>query len=486
MSMAYLQFYKNKYYYPDYSKTLTPYGNLIQITPLNINLKSGTILVAGTMEDFMSCNYLSIERDDSKIYAFIEDVQFHNADSFKVTYRVDNFRTYINKCFLGVQYVTRHTLENNIKDDMLGSLQPYPDIETVMLNTSNYTKRYFVVQTRVYSGEIISPSPVQPSPYRFYFCEYEVNKWQDSAPISQLIGLIGGTAKPENIVTMYSIPYIDITTLPTTFLPVKQPNGGSTQIEGWKMLSMEDDISTKLHIETDIPIPNKFDLIKVNHSVQLVIPEAGIINIPDEILQYPDIKLRQDIDLFSGASNYMLKANGKYYTQSVRGSSISSIPIVSDPYDTYISQNQNALATSLLGDLATVGGGIVATVGGGGVLAGVGLGQIGTGMTNIIKKKGNIDDIVSKSYSNPPAFLGTALATQFSGKFWLVITKENVTNETEVREYFGYPCDMYKELAIPTKGFIQTKNCNVAGDGTVPVWALQEINNIFNGGLRVR
>lgn len=486
MSMAYIQFYQNKYYYPDYSKTLIPYGDIIEITPININLKSGTLLLRGTMAHFMNCNYISIERDYKTIYAFIEDIQYHNDESFKVTYRVDNFRTYINKCSLGVQYITRHTLENNIKDDMLGSLQPYPDIQTIMFNTANHTKRYFVVQTRVYSGEIISPTPVQPSPYRFYFCEYDVNRWQDSDPISQLIYLVGGTAKPENIVTMYSIPYINISDMAETYLPVKKPNGESVKIEGWKMLSLETTAENRLYIETDVAIPNKFDLLKVNHSVQLVIPEAGIINIPDEILQYSDIKLRQDIDLFSGASNYLLKANGTYYTQSVRGSSISSIPVVSDPYDTYMSQNQNALATSLLGDMAMIGGGIVATATGGGVLAGVGLGQIATGTTNIIKKKGNIDDIVSKSYSNPPAFLGTALATKFSGKFWAVITKENVTNEEQVREYFGYPCEMYKELSIPDKGFIQTKNCNVVGDGTVPIWAMQEINNIFNGGLRVR
>lgn len=485
MSMAYLQFYKNKYYYPDYSKTLIPYGQELEITPVNINLKSGTILIKGTISDFMSCNYLSIERDNEKIYAFIEDIQFHTDESFKVTYKVDNFRTYINKCNLGVQYVTRHSLENNIQDSMLGSLQPYPDIESIEFRTQNSNKRYFIVQTRVYEGELISPSPVQPSPYRFHICEYEVNKWHNSEPISQLIYLIGGTAKPENIVTMYSVPYFDINLMTTTYLPVKTAKG-STKIEGWKMLSMQDEVENRLYIETDISIPNKFDLLKVKHTVQLVIPEAGIINIPDELLQYPDLKLRQDIDLFSGASNYMLKANGKYYTQSVRGSSISSIPIVSDPYDTYMSQNQNALATSLLGDIATIGGGIATTYMSGGALAGVGIGQVSTGITNIVTKKGNIEDIVNKSYSNPPAFLGTALATKFSGKFWVVITKENVTNESQVREYFGYPCEMYKELSMPDSGFIQTKNCNVSSDGTVPVWALQEINSIFNGGLRVR
>lgn len=485
MTMAYVQFYKNRYYYPDYSKTLTPFGQEIEITPVNINLKSGTILLAGTMSDFMNCNYLSIERDNEKIYAFIEDIQFHTDESFKIIYKVDNFRTYIDKCWLGVQYITRHPVENNIQDSMLGSLQPYPDIDTIEFNSPKYNKRFFVVQTRVYSGEIITPSPVQPSPYRFYFCEYDLNNWQDSDPISQLMYLVGGTAKPENIVTMYSIPYINLDGLTTVDLLVRTADN-STKIPGWKMLSMQDSVENRLYQEIEILIPNKFDLLKVKHSVQLVVPEGGIITIPDEILQYQDIKLRQDIDLYSGASNYMLKANGKYYTQSVRGSSISSIPIVSDPYDTYMSQNQNALATSLLGDIATIGGGIATTVGSGGVLAGVGIGQVGTGITNIITKKGNIEDIVSKSYSNPPAFLGTALATKFSGKFWAVITKENVTNEAEVRQYFGYPCEMYKELSIPSTGFIQTKNCNVSSDGTVPVWALQEINNIFNGGLRVR
>ena len=92
----------------------------------------------------------------------------------------------------------------------------------------------------------------------------------------------------------------------------------------------------------------------MDHSVQVVVPDAGIISIPDYMLKDGDLYLRQDVDMFSGASNYMVVSDNKYFTQSVRGSSISSIPIISDPMETYISQNQNALATALIGDVASI------------------------------------------------------------------------------------------------------------------------------------
>src|SRR5699024_10585689 len=95
--------------------------------------------------------------------------------------------------------------------------------------------------------------------------------------------------------------------------------------------------------------------MRKNHSIKLVIPEAGIMDIQDEMIAEGTLYLRQDIDLYSGACNYMLfNTTIGYGTQSLRGSSVASIPIVSDPLKTYLSQNQNALNTALMGDVANV------------------------------------------------------------------------------------------------------------------------------------
>ena len=209
------------------------------------------------------------------------------------------------------------------------------------------------------------------------------------------------------------------------------------------------------------------------------------MSIPDELLVKEDLRLRQDIDLFSGACNYMLvTGTADYYTQSVRGSSISSIPIVSDPFDTYLSQNQNALATSLIGDVASIATGFAAAGATGGMGAAIGGGMAASGFNNIVSKVAQMKDMATQ-YSNPPAFLGTALAANFNGVFWVVITKESVSNADQVHSNFGYPLEMVDTLTFPSKGYIKTRGCSVRSDGTVPQWAIQEINSRFDNGIYV-
>src|SRR5699024_11277348 len=91
---------------------------------------------------------------------------------------------------------------------------------------------------------------------------------------------------------------------------------------------------------------DKDRLMRVDHSVHLVVPDAGVIKIPDEVFIKDDLVLRQEVDIYSGASNYMVVSgddaeNMQHYDLSVRGSNIGSIPVLSDPMQTYVSQNQN-------------------------------------------------------------------------------------------------------------------------------------------------
>jgi hypothetical protein len=150
-----------------------------------------------------------------------------------------------------------------------------------------------------------------------------------------------------------------------------------------------------------------------------------------------------------------------------------------------MSQNQNALATSLIGDVATIATGVGATVMTGGAGAAVGGQQVWQGVQNIVNRQGEIADATSR-YSNPPAFLGTALVSNFNQKFWVVTTKQRVDNDSIVHNNFGYPVNRIAPLTFPTSGFIQTEGCAVmTTDGTVPRWALNEINSMFNNGVLV-
>ena len=123
MSMATVRFYQNKYSYPDYSESLQSYGSSMESTPVGLNLRTGKLRIKGSMSDFMSCNYVGITRDNRTIYGWIDDVEFHTANSFYITYTVDAWRTYKSKINLGSQYIERSPIETNKFDPLLGSLK---------------------------------------------------------------------------------------------------------------------------------------------------------------------------------------------------------------------------------------------------------------------------------------------------------------------------------------------------------------------------
>ena len=483
MTMASLQLYKNPYHYPNYG-SITPYGNSMSCTPVGTGLKTGKIKVRGNMADFMSCNYLSLTRSGKTIYAWIEDVYFHTANSFEVSYRVDAWRTYKDHINLGTQFIERSSTVTYKRDELLGATQAYPDVLERVHTINNSSNRVLVVQTRVYDGEQFSNTPVHPSPYRFYFLEYNINNWAGNSTLNSFMQAITGSAEPENIVTLYSIPWVDISHLPTSPLIIHPSN---VSIEGFKMLNEQSTMQGRLFNETKILIEDLVDideLLRVDHSVQVVVPDAGIISIPDYMLKDGDLYLRQDVDMFSGASNYMVVSSSKYFTQSVRGSAVSSIPIVSDPMDTYISQNQNALATALIGDVASIIAGGTTAYASGGLGAAAGASMASSGVSNIVNRYASIQDMQSK-VSNPPAYLGTALASSFNQVFWLVVTKQPVDNASAVHSNFGYPMNKIAPLTFPSNGYIKTQGCTVTSDGTVPQWAIDEINSLFNNGIYV-
>jgi hypothetical protein len=486
VSMATIQFYKNKYRYPHYSHTITAAGAEMPCTPVGLNLKSGKLRVAGTMSDFMNCNYMRLTRGGHTLYAWIDDVTFHTSESFEVSYSVDAWRTYSSKISLGTQFIARQPEPTIIKDPLLGGSTDYLDISTTELTIGIPTQRTLIVQCRPAAGEPFSRSPVQPTPYQFFFYTYDVNNWTADTTLQQLMTKLADGAETENIVTMYSTPYIATGAFESLPLPIRTPSG-TTTIEGFKFLG--DGVDPSLHLSYESPIQWGYEdidaLLRIDHSVQIVIPEAGIIDVPDNLLVRDDLVLRQDIDLFSGACNYMLQTADGHYTQSVRGSSISSIPVLSDPLDTYLSQNQNALATSLIGDVASIAVGVAGGMATGGVGAVVGGGLASSGVNNIVSRNAQQKDIANK-FSNPPAFLGTALAHKFNGRFWVVTQRTGVENDAQVHQNFGYPRNLVGALSFPSSGFIQTEGCNVTStDGTVPFWAMAEINNLFNNGILV-
>lgn len=473
-----VKLYKNPYPYPHYG-AITEYKS-IQAKPINHDLRSGFVDMYLTFDEVLEFNYISFTRNNRTLYAWVDNVETRSGDKlYRVHYNVDPFRTYRSDLVLGDQYIERSPTPTELYDPMLGSSQAYDNIERKQYSIGDPSLRYLVAQIKLKNDEVPQNTPVQPSPYKFYVCPYPINNWTDTTPIMDLMEAIASHGQSDNLTTIYSIPYINISELATAMLPVTFPDAQTTPISGWYLVSSSTNFLDALTTFTPIDVPA--GLTKVKSSVQVVIPEAGIIQVPPELYGEVGLGIKQSIDLYSGACNYMLSSalGLKTYAQSVRGASTSSIPIVSDPYETYISQNQNSLVTSIMGDVATVGAGVAMTAMGNPM----GAGSVMGGATNLLGKAAANADAKNMVQSNPPAFLGTALATEYNQTFWTLIQTKHVDNEEYVHNNLGYPCERFQPLVIPSNGFIKTQGCNLASNGSVPLWAINEMNNLFNNGI---
>lgn len=471
--MVEVRLYKNPDPYPYYSNNLSLYKT-ISATPRNVDLRTGFIDVQLNPDNMFAFNYLSFKANSKTMYAWVENVEHLSGNKlYRIHYATDPFRTYRGDLVLGKQYIVRSPLETLQEDPLLSSADHINEYERIETSFANQNLRYCVVQQRPAELEDGSNTPGQPSPYKFYFVPYDVNNWMATTPIRELVKELTAGARSSNIVTIYSIPHVNLGQLIPSQLFVSFDRQNGTLIDGWYVLPYNASPANLTRTIANLNIPP--DLTKTRHSVSIIIPEAGIMRIPDEFLYEDGLCIQLESDIFSGASNYMLCLdNGATPTHiSIRGGSLSTIPILSDPYDTYISQNQNALAVGMLGDVASLGAGIA-------TMNPVAMGAAGMSLVNTFT---GLADAQNAIPSNPPAFLGSALVSRFNKKLWVSIMKKPYDNETEVRERYGYPLHRIGDLSIPQQGFIQTQNCSVSSNGNVPLWAINEINQLFNAGI---
>lgn len=473
-----VQLYKNPYPYPTYTRTLTKYKEFTA-TPRNMNLREGYVDLPLTFADVNEYNYLSFTRDGITVYAWITDAEEIGGNNrFRLKYTTDALRTFLPKVNLGVQYVERGPTPTSLYDELLGSDDPYPEVTHQELDFGHPHMRTMVVQARKpkSQGEADRPSntPVNSTQYNFHMVPYDARDPLATPAIkNMMINIREGS--PDLIVTMYSVPYVDLTGIPLGPCPINNNFTGNPE---WYKLPETGPQHTRFTTITYVGLPA--GLTKVDHSVQIVIPEAGIMNVPVELLRSTVVGILRVTDIFSGLTNYMLTdENGRPFPISVRGSAINSIPIVGDPLETYLSQNQNALSTAAMGDVATLIGGIAmlstGNIAGGAMVVG--------GLGGIASKQATLKD-AANNYSNPPAFLGSALAALYSDKFFVVVKKTKVTNASQVNSNFGYPQNRVMRLSLPSAGYIKTRNCSVTGD--VPQWAIDEINARFDRGILVK
>ncbi len=470
--MVTVTLYRNAYPYPYFSDSLEVYKT-VQATPRHQNLKSGYVDLQLTMGNILNFNYIGISGGDYTIYGWVEDIEHRSGNVlYRVHYSTDAYRTYKDRIELGTQFIERSPTPTLLEDELLGSLDIANEYDMISHSIGNTNQRTLVVQLRLGLSNWGSNTPGQPTPYSFFFAPFSVKDWTSSEAIEPLIRRLSQDAKT-NIVTMYSIPSITtsgMTLLDSESTPLKVGTD-YVSMAGFYYMRKLNIYSSNFITTAPINVPE--NLTRSRHSVYLVIPEAGTVKIPTELLYMEGLSLRRDIDPFTGISNYMLTTGtGRPTSISIRGGAVSDIPILSDPFDTYLSQNQNTLKASLLGDTATM-------------VTGIAMGEpVGAlkGASGLLNQAVSLMDARNVIPSNPPAFFGNALIPTYNGVFYLLVIKKPYDNEEEVIERYGYPYGKVDVLNPTSTGFYQTSNCSVRGK-RVPLWAINEINQLFNAGI---
>lgn len=504
IKMNELKLYYNRKPYPYYNEGSLTTIKTFQVTPFNQNLKSGYVDLQLSDDDITEFNYLSYKKGSTMIYGWVDDVEkLSRGLSYRVHFSVDAFRTYKGSIDLDVQWVKRDMNETRVQDGMLSGLTPTDGVDRYESQFDDAGTRTIIIQVREdsdvpfpYDG-VYNDLPLQPAPYSLYMSTYDSNEWVTSAstPLVQLMQALGSQAQTTNIVTMYSVPGDLIgPNSRNDSITLRYANedglfsgiGATNEKEISGFYRWHSGLMSFTKDSIQLPqISGLATILRSKHTVRVVVPGAGIMAIPDDMLLLPNLSLTRYADVYSGACSYVLEAGNplKPYDGFIRQAGMSSIPILSSVMDSYISQNQNAMMTQIIGDVAMLGGSIAGSVATGGSATPFLLpGMLASGK-NLVGAYGNIADANRQPPSNPPAMLNNTLAPHFDGIFYMLVTRTDVENEAQIHLKYGYPQNISKALNFPLTGFIQLQGCNIKTLGNIPLWAINEINDRFDNGL---
>lgn len=531
--------------YPYYRDIEGNFSEGIAIVNINKTSRGGSFTVRLVdKQDLYDSNYVVLTEDYGKtVYAWIEEWTRERNGMFTVNYKIDAFRTFKNNINFGLQYVTRLDglgLDNvkpigTIKDPMIKTYGlPYESIHQANAspdgNDGNNT-RYAVIQVRgrSYVGGVdvsapVNPSnnPLNPSQYRLYVTEYKLNNPNGTSfALNNLLTALRNMAETSNIVTMYSVPFINgYGQLADEELVLRVGDKPEETITGFKVIGEYDEIMPLQTFKTTIdlrgvireeflasysdgsvqnPYPDPGISEGLNESsgidflngdtAQLITPEGQVLNIPPSVLRgdfngdgkdtkyNSKVPIERIVDLYSGSVSTHIGED--FLTQySVRSGPLGEITILSDPKDSYLAQNKTSRAVGLA---TTIGGGILAATTGGVSLA-ASAAMLGPTANSLIGTAAGIADS-GNNYSNQPLFLGETTGAKYNNLYHLVITTHHkeFTGKT-----YGRPFEEALKLnnlqVNGVKGYIQTHQCKVEG-ANAPIWAIDEINSLLDSGV---
>lgn len=481
----------NRYRYPDYEASVDTLASksFTNCVELGVGGKTGTLRIGASSSDVSQFNYLSFDLGGKLYYAWITEWKKFNSTQYEVSYQIDAFRTYQNDITYGNQWIKRDMTESFYRDNMLQSTNPHMSQNTTILNYPDPDTRYLAIQWSKNPYKVAHP--IQPSPFGLYFMPYNVHT--GSSDVTELMTWLASVpGRPRNLGGIYSVPYVDTSLLVGNSLLnadfIAPDNAVGEIAQSFPTLyHMPETLTAQAMrgaFRRSLVIPNGFadDIFRMEHSVTLMIPDGGIIEIPDSMLGGgKNLTLTQSSDPYSGITSYTLDLDGKPTNQVVRGTALSAIPSISDEAAAYYSINSAAITAEAMNNAGSLLATTSTALGVAGPIGAVSAAIGGFGAFKDAAEQHRIN--AEKAKTTPPTMSGSALILNHSNRVWMVENRAYPKNPMQLYARFGYPQDYVKPCHIGQR-YVQTKECCVHTDGTVPSWAIDEINRIMDNGLR--
>lgn len=487
--MATVTLQTNPYNYPQYLYSAVPTVKVISnVTPKYQDSRHGYIQVQlDTRDDMYSFNYLKLEyiSGGRDIHAWVTDIEEISGNYlYRIHYEIDAYRTFISRCTIGNQFVLRNMTPNHILDGLLHT-NPYWTESTHAYAWDAQNMGYAVMQYITPDDEQPWAKP-GPVPYDLYFIPYTDS---GTPPIGLARALRAmATGSDTNLVGIYTIPYVNLSG--ATLWADEGPR------KDWYYFDTADYSPAKFQTEvlislTSSPISITDTFFQTEHDVTVVIPNAGIMKVPENIQRAGSFYLRMMVDPYTGTASYDIKTTSGAANLSglkdkfLRSPGLGAINVVTDQAAAYQSQNRNQINASVLTDTAQIVGGAALILSGNPAGIASGIGMASSGIGNTVARKTMELDLENRISESPTSFAGCATVYTYYNQFWIIKRSKAATNASVVHTRYGYPQRKFMPVSLPTSAnpYLQLEAANIKTDGTVPLWAVNEIEGILNNGI---
>ena len=454
-----------------------------------------TLRVAMNAEALYNCNYLAFQNTsfgDKWFYAFIDSIEYINNVTSEVTYTIDVMQTWhfqyeLEQCFVEREHSVTDDIGDNLVDEKLETGEylstdfSFPsdldNMSYVLFCTvdESYTPVDGLVNQHLFSGLYPvtfedDPDPLDPD---YKSGADKLIAWVHDLPIEKTNAIVSGCVMPYKLVNR-----------PNTYMThtvnknVSLLRNDGTQVKNNKCLTYPYNFLYVTNFQGK-SAEYRYEFFDKTESTATFYLDGGC-NPNPAVFIFP---YKYKIDVRTQLQNKENRDEGFYLT------GYPQIAWNIDSFKAWLAQS----SSTLLSTWVTGGAATLATIAG----ASLGAGALANPIVPAIALVGMAVSGVVHAAQPPQSKGSTAGAAQFQAKnmtFGFMnkhITPEFATIIDDYFTMFGYATNKVKvpnRTARPEWNYIKTIGCKIqginAGNGGLPASAAEEIENIYNNGVR--